>query len=191
MRWRMRWRPSQDLVTLGFGDDAIDHIEIGCGCAREHAILRRLARLKVEAQEIAVRTRRAASLGADPIDEIPMMGPMTFDAHKLEAVLMEITEVRGLGRGGGGSLLGASAGVAESDGERPEVSPAFSLRLTGPVSAFPWAVWAGARGARGAAAHLARVDGPGVHRLHARAHPQRLHPPLLTRCSQRGRRRRV
>ena len=34
-----------------------------------------------------MRTRRAAHMADGPVDDAPMIGPMTFDAHKLEAVL--------------------------------------------------------------------------------------------------------
>ena len=45
-----------DLTALGFNlnEDIID-IEIGCGCHNEYEIIKRIGRLRVRAQELAVK----------------------------------------------------------------------------------------------------------------------------------------
>lgn len=47
-----------DLCRLGFEEDTIDHIEISRDCAREVAVLQRMARLKARRQELFFRTAR-------------------------------------------------------------------------------------------------------------------------------------
>ena len=48
-------RLRDDLERLGFGEEAIDHVEVARGCAREMAILTRLATLKAQRQEMLFR----------------------------------------------------------------------------------------------------------------------------------------
>ena len=94
-----------DLAKFGIEENDISHIEIGCGCRREHEILKRIAKLLVTAQENAVKVRAemgkaasAAAAGADggvdddggPAPELPM----TRSRYNLEETRAALREAR-------------------------------------------------------------------------------------------------
>ena len=83
----------------GITDDDISHIEIGCGCSREHQLLQKIATLRMRAQELNVKLKLAMRGGldsavAEEADEAIVVFPMTRDAALFERAKEELKAAR-------------------------------------------------------------------------------------------------
>ena len=84
-----------DLCKLGIGEEAVSHIEVGCGCKREHITLVRIAKLRVQAQELQARVsdERAANarVGSRARSRAsPLKSSSTGDSASMQGRLAQI-----------------------------------------------------------------------------------------------------
>ena len=107
----------QDLQRIGFREEEISHIEMGCGCRKEAKLLRRIQRMRVRAQELGVRVKisngeltedgeliAATAEGGAPAEEdaedaaeedaAAFSMPLTKEQHLLEKTKAELRQAR-------------------------------------------------------------------------------------------------